>query len=403
MLILPLYNFLWLWIVSSKLTHVAIPMRSILTRITVTVSPCTGASITHIGSDPENSLSKRGFNDGIQLRVLPLGASIVYGLTSTDGDGFRYGLRNQLVYNGNPVNMIGSVQAGTMVDNDCEGWPGYVITQVAEKAELDIPSQPNLVILHVGTNDCLQSIDIQNAGSRLGTLIDRLFDTIPGVTIVTSTLLPNGNSVGQSNINIYNSQIPGLVQDRQEAGKQITYVDFSSSYFSLSDLGPDGTHPTDAGYLKMAEVWYQGIQVAAAQGWLTSPATVAGVNDTVTGGDSTCDKVPGAAIGPTQTQMGSGSDDGAYVHVGVQVAGFAGFTNPSDVNFNNTHPEGVFWGDIDGDGIDDYIFVGSNSEYGLGVALSLGGGAMGDYLYYNFSISCNRPGVHFTDMTGDGR
>jgi len=111
---------------------------------------------------------------------------------------------------------------------------------VASKAELSIPSQPNLVLLHVGTNDAVQSIDINNAGSRVGTLIDRLFDAIPGVTIVASTLLPNGNPTTQANIAIYNSQIPGIVQARQAGGQHITYVDFSSSYFSLSDIGSDG-------------------------------------------------------------------------------------------------------------------------------------------------------------------
>lgn len=258
--------------------------------------------------------------------------------------------------------------------------------------------------MHVGTNDCVQSIDIENAGTRLATLIDRLFDAIPGVTIIASTLLPNGNANTQANAVIYNSQIPGVVQARQAAGKKIAYVDFSSSYFSLSDIGSDGTHPTEAGYLKMAEVWYQGIQAVDSQGWLSPPAAVSGVDDTVTtGAGNTCDKVPGNAIGPTQTQNGSGSDDGAYVHVGTQVSSFAGFNNPSTVNFNNSHPEGVFWADIDGDGIDDYVYVGSNSDYGLGVALSLGAGNMGPYLYFTFPNSCNRPGVQFADMTGDGR
>jgi len=38
---------------------------------------------------------------------------------------------------------------------------------------------------------------------------------------------------------------------------------------------------------------------------------VSGVSDNVTTAtDNTCDKVPGAAVGPTQTQIGSGSDDG---------------------------------------------------------------------------------------------
>lgn len=279
---------------------------------------------------------------------MPLGASIVYGQTSPDGNGFRYGLRNQLIYNGNPVNMIGSVHTGTMADGDCEGWPGFVITQVAAKAESSIKSQPNLILLHVGTNDCVQGIDIQNSGARLGSLIDRLFSAIPGVTIIASTLLPNSNANTQANVKIFNSQIPGIVASRQAAGKKITYVDFSSSYFGLPDIGADGTHPTTEGYMKMAEVWYQGIQAASVQGWLSAPATVSGVSDTVSSGSTTCDKIPGAAIGPTQTQMGSGGDDGAYTHVGKQVDGFAGWKNPFPIDFNNPLPEGVFWGDIDG-------------------------------------------------------
>ena len=136
--------------------------------------------------------------------------------------------------------MVGSVNTGTMADGDCEGWPGYVITQVAQKAELSIPSKPNIVLLHAGTNDAVQSIDLNNAGARLGTLIDRLFDAIPGVTVIASTLLPNGNSNTQANVAIINSQIPKIVRTRQLAGKHITYVDFSSSYFSLSDIGSDG-------------------------------------------------------------------------------------------------------------------------------------------------------------------
>ena len=28
---------------------------------------------------------------------------------------------------------------------------------------------------------------------------------------------------------------------------------------------------------------------------------------------------------------------------------------------------------------------------------------MGPYLYFTFPNSCNRPGVRFADMTGDGR
>ncbi|KAK5693162.1 hypothetical protein LTR97_010638 [Elasticomyces elasticus] len=153
----------------------------------------------------------------------------------------------------------------------------------------------------------------------------------------------------------------------------------------------------------MAEVWYQGIDLADKQGWITDPAVVPGLSDTVETGSNTCDKLPGAAIGPVQTQMGSGSDDGAYIHKSEYLGGFAGFTNPSTVNFNNSYVEGVFWADIDGDGVDDYVYVGSNSDYGLGVAISQGGGTFGTYLYFDFAPSCKREGIHFVDITGDGR
>ena len=92
----------------------------------------------------------------------------------------------------------------------------------------------------------------------------------------------------------------------------------------------------------------EGIQVVSDKAWITKPAAVSGVSDTVTTAPRTCDEIAGAAFGPTQTQMGSGSDDGPYVHQGAQIASFNGFTNPSTINFNNPLPEGVYWADING-------------------------------------------------------
>jgi hypothetical protein len=54
-------------------------------------------------------------------------------------------------------------------------------------------------------------------------------------------------------------------------------------------------------------------------------------------------------------------------------------------------------------GVDDYVYVGSNSNYGLGVAISQGGGTFGTYLYFTFAPSCNRAGVRFAKITGNGK
>jgi hypothetical protein len=145
--------------VASSLHHAHYRSRPAIASSTV-----VDASDMDLPLGGESILTERSFSNGVHLRILPLGASIVFGQSSSDGNGFRLGLRNQLIFNGNPVNMVGSVNTGTMADGDCEGWPGYVITQVASKAELSIPSMPNLVLLHAGTNDAAQSTDVQNAG-----------------------------------------------------------------------------------------------------------------------------------------------------------------------------------------------------------------------------------------------
>jgi len=90
------------------------------------------------------------FPTDLVLRILPLGASIVFGTDSSDGNGFREDLRSQLIANGASVNYVGEDQAGTMLDNDVSGFPGYRIDQVAPKMEDALPWLPNLIIIHVG-------------------------------------------------------------------------------------------------------------------------------------------------------------------------------------------------------------------------------------------------------------
>lgn len=180
----------------------------------------------------------------------------------------------------------------------------------------------------------------------MGKMLDRIFEVIPTTTIIVSTLLPNGNAATEANSIIYNRNLIGIVNDRQAQGKSIFLVDMHSSWFSTADLHPDGTHPTDAGYLKMATVFYNGIVYASS--FISPPEDVAGINDVSAPNDSgiedtKCQKIPGNAIGPIQTQQGSGTNDGGYVHASTSkgividwVPG--GYTSQ------------VFWADLTGNG-----------------------------------------------------
>lgn len=53
------------------------------------------------------------------LRILPLGASITYGTGSSQGNGYRKFLRDQLRFMGYNVNMVGSKVPGNLANLRC--------------------------------------------------------------------------------------------------------------------------------------------------------------------------------------------------------------------------------------------------------------------------------------------
>ncbi|KAJ7058771.1 lipolytic enzyme [Mycena amicta] len=204
---------------------------------------------------------------GKTLRIMPLGASITFGIGSSDGNGYRGALYNLLAADGNTVNMVGSQKGGTMADPDNEGYPGFVISQVNTKANLAMPVQrPNVVTLLVGTNDAAQNLDLANAPARLTTLIQNVLDAPPLTLVIVSTLPPNANAAEDARIDTYNAALPGVVSKFVAAGRSVVLVD-CHAVVAVADL-VDGTHPNDAAYARMAKVFYNGFQSAFSSGWI---------------------------------------------------------------------------------------------------------------------------------------
>ncbi|KAI2624838.1 carbohydrate esterase family 3 protein [Hypoxylon sp. NC1633] len=223
----------------------------------------------------------KGFANGLPLRIMPLGASITYGWKSTDGNGYRKDLRDQLEKAGNKVNMVGTNPAGKMVDNDTEGWGGYTINMVHDKAKEAVPKfKPNLILVNVGTNDCVQNRDIPGAGDRMTNMLNDLYKESPKATVILSTLIVNRNPEVQKRVQNVNSQLKALSTRFELFGKRLVLVDMQSDKGpKLDDLNKDGTHPTDAGYKKMANLWYEGIKEADERSYLTEAQKVDGIKD----------------------------------------------------------------------------------------------------------------------------
>lgn len=169
----------------------------------------------------------------------------------------------------NTIDLIGSVRSGTMTDNDNEGHSGFTIDGIRTNSGFiaSIARQPNVVLLHIGTNDLNGNVDVGNAPNRLGVLIDRIFSSAPNTTLLVAQIIASKNNAAlQTRINSYNSAIPAVVQARRNQGRKIAVVNLGNILTS-SDLA-DSLHPNAQGYVKMGNTWADGIQAAVNAGIL---------------------------------------------------------------------------------------------------------------------------------------
>ncbi|WP_437874836.1 SGNH/GDSL hydrolase family protein [Sorangium sp. So ce513] len=192
-------------------------------------------------------------------KILPLGDSITFGL-GFDG-GYRVELFRLAVKDGHEITFTGTQQMngpamveGVPFPRNHEGISGETIQQIANRVPTPaLREMPHIVLLHAGTNDMYR--DPNGADSRLGALLDELITEAPDALIVVSSIIPFPG--GANAVNTYNATIPGLVEARAKAGAHIVYVDQFAG-FPTSELG-DGVHPNQAGYARMARVWYEAI------------------------------------------------------------------------------------------------------------------------------------------------
>ena len=193
-------------------------------------------------------------------KILPLGDSITYGIGYEGG--YRVELFQRAHAEGKSITFTGSLLNGPLtVDGanfprNSEGHSGWKIDQLLTL----LPSPaleplPDIILLMIGTNDLGQHDAVADAPKRLATLLDRLATLAPDALVVVSTIIPLPSS---NDVTAYNAAIMPIVQERSSAGRHLVLVDQFKD-FPTSELG-DGVHPNQAGYERMAGVWYASIR-----------------------------------------------------------------------------------------------------------------------------------------------
>ncbi len=260
------------------------------------------------------------------LRVMPLGDSITLGPDQDGGisGGWRPLLADELVHrDGLDVQFVGSQQSGTP-PLDHEGHGGWRIDQIRAIVDGAMATYaPDVVLLHVGTNDVGQRLDLAGAPARLADLTARICRDRPGVDLVVASIIPIGSL--EPLIDAYDATIPGIVGGLQQAGCRAHLVDMRDAVPSTELF--DGVHPDRAGYAAMAAVWAPVVRSIYSGDGGTLPGSVDDDVLRYAGSWSQDHERPGAWFSD-EHHSGSTGDVASWTFRGTGVA-VAGATGPS--------------------------------------------------------------------------
>ncbi len=191
------------------------------------------------------------------VKIMPLGDSITYGEGDSQRGGYRTVLGTLLAEDGYKIDFVGSQRSGeeVLTDPDNEGHPGWRITNIREAIESEgwlETYQPDIILLHIGSNDLRYGNGLY-APDNLSALLDDILARLPNVHVIVAQIIPTrwGAEVSQR---IYNDAIPDVAAS---IGSQVSVVDMreimaKSDFMTLY-------HPNISGYEKMAHAWESAI------------------------------------------------------------------------------------------------------------------------------------------------
>ncbi|QNP68820.1 VCBS repeat-containing protein [Streptomyces roseirectus] len=383
------------------------------------------------------------------LRLMPLGDSITAGLESSDSNGYRQTLHSALRgATDGEVDFVGSGRRGTMTDPDHEGHPGRRIDEIASVADCTVPRyRPNVITLHVGTNDANQNYRLDSAPQRIRELITQALQDSPKAVVVVARLIPTGKPGLQPRIDALNAALPRLVSDLRAEGKHVVLVDTSD--IQVDEGLQNDAHPDDQGYAKLGRAFYRGVMQAADKEWIAQPEPQRPDADCEQSDDPDDTTALGEGwrklgviapgmhrpdtYGRTEIAEMNGDQRADYVQIRTDGSIRVGINTPDQPGQPTWKPWGggsgeffpaggppaagesisptdVRLADIDGDGRDDFVdLIGPYGDSFVGTA-RLNTSRDGDSPAWDEQVNLVIPTpdaktdrLHFADVNGDGR
>ncbi|HEV7608027.1 MAG TPA: GDSL-type esterase/lipase family protein [Steroidobacteraceae bacterium] len=247
------------------------------------------------------------------VRIMPLGDSI----TAAPGCWRAY-LWTRLQSAGfNNIDFVGTSPdrsgCGFTFDMEHEGHSGFSITSIADQNLLPAwlsATSPNIVIVHLGTNDMWGGgILLQTKLTAYTKLIGQMRAQNANMKIIVAQIIPmDPPTCGNCNADViaFNNALPGWAAGLTTSQSPITLVD----QFTGFDVGADSfdrVHPVTSGFIKMSDRFF--------------PAVTAALNGTP----------PGPALAVTRAGTGTGTVTSNPAGINCGSTCNASFTNGTSV------------------------------------------------------------------------
>jgi lysophospholipase L1-like esterase len=201
------------------------------------------------------------------VTVMPLGDSITNGVGSSDDNGFRRALYLSMTGGGYTTEFVGTLTTGdsTDFDRDHEGHSGWHANQIRDNIYNWLGTNPaDIVLLHIGTNDIGGGQSAPGIKTEIDAILDNIdqfeADSSMAITVFLAQIINRSDTTSSRGLETkeLNDSLAVLADRRVAAGDDIVLVDLEHCLTYPGDL-PDGVHPDDAGYVKMADTWFSAL------------------------------------------------------------------------------------------------------------------------------------------------
>lgn len=204
------------------------------------------------------------------FRIMPLGDSITRGLISPEPGyipgGYRTRLHHRLRhehphFREHRFGFVGTADdnpdpQGGLPDPHHEGHGGWRIDEIANQIDIYLEScTPNLVLMHLGTNDMVQNHNVEQAPHRWRQLIDRIHHRMPTCLVLAAQIIRSSDAQVDDRVRSFNA---ALEKNCQSSPHPRLHLVNMYDAVNVDDL-VDPYHPGKAGYDKIADRWYEAI------------------------------------------------------------------------------------------------------------------------------------------------